>query len=106
MSPQDHQDWERRLQELEIEVEANPSPSPDTPTPVSQTLENTLRQLGEWFKGLPAVGRVAVAVVGAIALFSLLNSVLRLVASVLSIAILGVILYLLYKFVMTPRSSE
>ncbi|NJL84039.1 MAG: hypothetical protein HC890_15945 [Chloroflexaceae bacterium] len=51
----------------------------------------------DWFKGLPAAGQVAIAAVAIVFGISLLNTVLKLVAAVLSVAVLAIILYLLYR---------
>ncbi|MGK7872072.1 MAG: hypothetical protein AB4426_01770 [Xenococcaceae cyanobacterium] len=115
MNTQENQDWERKFQELEAEINQSSSPSParetksgqpQPQTQKSQQIESFLTQIRDWFNSLPTPGRVAVVVVTMVVGFSLLNTVLRLVASLLSIAILGVVLYLLYKFFIAPRSSE
>jgi hypothetical protein len=112
MNPENNPDLERKLQELEAEIAQSVTPAP---SPVSRMnhdeklenkLENWLSAAKAWFNRLPPLAKVAVAVVGVMAVFSLLNSVLKLVASLISIAILGVILYLLYKVFFAPRSSE
>lgn len=106
MNPQENRNDERRLQELEMELDKDPIP-PLTKTPLAQPLQSeksVLSQVAHWFERLPSAGKVAVVIVSALVGFSILRNVLQLVASVFSLAILGVILYLVYKFFVTPKS--
>ncbi len=106
MNSQNKPDWERRFQELETEVNQESNDSSVRSMNVSDYLESTVSRLKAWFEGLPNIGRVAVAIMAALVVLSLLNTVLKLVASLISIAILGVVLYLLYRFFLNPRSPE
>ena len=115
MNPQENRDYDRRLQELETELEKDkPLLSPETqpgqleerPVNDSQPAQSVLNQFTTWFNSLPSAGKVAVVALAAILGFSLLRSVLQLVASLISLAILGVLLYLVYKFFVAPRSSQ
>ena len=87
MNPQENQDWDSRLQELETRIHQ----------PSSQS------SLRDWLDRLPYPGKVALGVVSAIVIFSLLKTFLQMVSALLSIAILGVVLYLLYKFLLAPQ---
>jgi hypothetical protein len=49
---------------------------------------------------------VAVVLIGGSVGLSLLRSVLQLVGALISLVILGGILYLVYKFVITPQSPK
>ena len=111
MNSQENQNWEQKLQELEAEVnQTTPMPPVNESKPPTTTentaLKESLSQVKTWFDSLPSIGKVAVAVVAAIIGFSLLRTVLQLVTSLLTIAILGVFLYLLYKFFVAPKSSQ
>ncbi len=114
MNHQENQDNERRLQELELELEKEPLPSIDTQTgqPIqpmsnrSQQLTTVFNQLANWFNNLPSAAKVAVMIIAALLGFSILRSVLQLLASLISLAILGVILYLVYKFFVTSQSLK
>lgn len=97
------QEWERRLQELEVEV--NP-PEPEQSPNLSQQLEKTLNQLRDWYNSLSTPAKAAVTLVGVLVAFSLLNSVLKLVTSLLSTVILALVLYGLYRFLMASNSNQ
>jgi hypothetical protein len=119
MNPQENQDYERKLQELEDQlerdrtqptIETQPGQPPQRYVNGSQlevpVFKQVFNQVANWFNRLPKVGKVAVVLIATIIGFSLLRSVLQLVASLISLAILGVILYLVYKFFITPQSRK
>jgi hypothetical protein len=115
MNPQENRDYEQRLQELEAELDQDqtlPSVSNQAGQPLqplirqSQSEKSVLKQVTNWFNNLPSPGKVAVVVVTVLISFSVLRSVLQLVASLISLAILGAIVYLVYKFFVTPQSSK
>jgi hypothetical protein len=104
MNTQPDRDLELRLQELEAQLTP---PSPLAPQP-QQTAKlqtedagsasSSVERLMKWFDGLPGVGKLAVIGVAAIVGFAILRSVLHLIASLVSLALLGMLLYLAYKF--------
>jgi uncharacterized membrane protein len=112
MNPQENREYENRLQDLERELEKDQSLRSLETTPGQPVqrhvndsqAKSVLNQVATWFNRLPSTGKVAVVIIAAIVGFSLLRSVLQLVASLISLAILGGILYLVYKFFVTPRS--
>jgi hypothetical protein len=112
MNPQENRDQERRLQELGAQLDkerllSSGETQPDQPFTLNRSsAELVLNQVVNWFNSLPSAGKVAVVVVAAFVGFSLLRTVFQLVASLISLAILGVILYLVYKFLITPQSPK
>jgi hypothetical protein len=114
MNPQENRDYERRLQELEAELNKD-KPLSSGEIPFRQPLERYINRsqiesirnrVVNWFDILPKPAKVAVVAIAAMVGVSLFLSVLRLVASLISLAILGVILYLVYKFFVTPQSPK
>lgn len=102
-SPNQQPNWQHRLEQLEREINQKVEESPYIPT---QKLENVFTRLQVWYQTLPTPAKVAVAIGGVFLVLSLLNTVLKLVTSLISLAILAVILYGVYRLVMTPKSSE
>jgi hypothetical protein len=106
MNSQDSQNWNRRLEQLEKEM----NPDVDTSDANSSNLRQSLSLLAirfrEWLAQLPAAARLIVIGIGILFLFSLLNTVLKLVASLFSIAVLAIILYLLYRFLIAPMTND
>ena len=97
------EDQQRKLEELEAEINQPSSVSPPPDSPIEPSPQ---RSLQERWNSLPTLGKVAIAAIALFVSFSLLSTVLRLVTSLLSVAVLGVVLYLLYKFFIAPRSSN
>lgn len=115
MNSPNNQDWEQRLKELEQEIDRNPSSESEEKTEtvrphveidLSQKITAWLNLARDWFNSLPTVGRVIVGVGAIIVSFSVLNIFLRLISSLISLAILGGLLYLGYKFLVTSSKSE
>lgn len=116
MNPQENQDYERRLRALETELDQDRMPPVDSergqPLPPrhidrSQPKKSVvLSQIANWFNQLSSGGKLAVGIIAAIVGFAILRSVLQLVASLISLAVLGVILYLVYRFFISSKSSK
>ena len=115
MNPQENQDLERKIQQLEAEIEQVPS-SPTVETeaglPIQMTtkeyptVKSLLNRVTNWFNGLPGVGKILAIAVAAVVGFAILRSVLYLTASLISLGILAGIVYLVYKFFIAPKSAE
>lgn len=115
MNPQENRDFDRRLQELEQELDKDRLlQSVETPPkqPLQRSINNSqpeksgLNQLANWFNSLPKAGKVAVVAIATLIGFSVLRSVLQLVGALISLAVVGGILYLVYKFFVTPQSPK
>lgn len=114
MNPQPDQDLERRFQKLEAEINQTPPPPPPVPQPKqhiqpqtdsSQTVQSTFNQIINWFNSLSGFGKLLVIGVAALVGFAILRAVLKLVTAVISLALLGVLVYFVYQFFLA-RSSE
>lgn len=114
MNPEPDQDLKRRLQNLEVEINQTPPSSPviqppekilQPPTNTSKSFQTPLKQITNWFNGLSTFGKLIAIGVTALISFSILQVVLKLVTTAISLAILGVILYLIYQFFLTRRSE-
>jgi hypothetical protein len=106
-------EWEREVRENRSERGVEPPQSWQPLRPDFEdarvgngTLPPILERVTNWYDRLPNAGKIAVAIVAAIAGFSLLKSILQLMASLFTLAILGGILYLMYRFVIVPQSSK
>lgn len=115
MNPQEKRDYDRKLQELEQELDRNqrqpvgetqPGQPIQRPANPPQADGLPLQQIFNWFNRLPDAGKVAVALVAALVAFSVLKSVFQLVTSIISLAVLGVILYLVYRFFVARQSPK
>jgi hypothetical protein len=101
--------WQQKLEEIEAEINrATTSASEKFNTEVrprfelipSPQVRQWLKSGRDWFSSLPQVGKIAVGI-GAVWLsFSILSAFLHIVSSIISIAIMGLLLYLGYKFIL------
>jgi Flp pilus assembly protein TadB len=111
MNPQEKRNYEQRSQEVGKE-----HPYLSQAKQIGQSLRDNLKNLPieqsalnqakTWFNGLNPVGKSIVVVMGISLGFTVVNSLLQLVGSLISLAILGGILYLVYKFFLTPLSPK
>ncbi|NJK47577.1 hypothetical protein HC931_04745 [Candidatus Gracilibacteria bacterium] len=104
MSSQPNSDWERKLQDLETEIHQT-TPINNTNIP-DETTKNTVYRIQAWFDSLPPVGRLAVGLIAMTIAFSILSTIFKIVTSLLSVAVVGIVLYLGYKFFMTPHAND
>ena len=101
-------DWQNKLEELEAEINQTDSAPHESKTETSfphleinpsPQLQQWLDSAKDWFNALPQVGKIAVGI-GAVWLsFSVLGALLHILSNLISIALLGFLLYIGYKFV-------
>ncbi|MEM8781151.1 MAG: hypothetical protein AAGF26_20315, partial [Cyanobacteria bacterium P01_G01_bin.49] len=93
-----------KLKDLEAEINAETSPvrpfNPEEETP------GILTRLANWYQGLGTPAKVGVAIVGVMVGLSILNSVLKLVSSLIVVGIFGAILYGLYRALIKDKSAS
>ncbi|KAF3886174.1 MULTISPECIES: hypothetical protein [Nostocales] len=111
MNPQPNDDLQRRLEKLEAEIN-----SPSGMTSQSQAANSqpnkvlsffsyhTSRVLA-WYKTQSGIKKIIVLGVGFLLAFSLLQAVFKLVAAVISLAVLSILVYVGYKFFISSNSQ-
>ena len=112
MNPQPEQDLQRRLQKLEAELNQTyvppPVPQQQLPQPPVKRLEpsqSLLNRFINWFNGLSGFGKLIVTGIAAIVGLAILRGVLTIVTAVITLALLGVLMYFLYQF-LRARNSQ
>ena len=103
-------DVQQRLEELEAQVyqtskETTP-PYAETESSFVQKITNGINVFRDWFNKLPQAGKVVVGIVLVLMSFSILNLFVRLLASLITLAILSLILYGLYKYLFSPSQTK
>ncbi len=99
------QDLKRRLQELEVSLPNNTYPV-KTQIPTSkEPVTGNLNKFTNLFKSLPNTGKLIAVGLGIIVGFAVLKSLLNLVAALFSLALLGLVVYFIYQF-LVARSSQ
>ena len=105
-------DWKNRLEELEEEIrkatsanqsqqqstqDTYPYVEMDSETYFAKRVAAWTEMTRDWFKALSTPGKVIVGISAVWLAFSLLNMVLHLISTLLSVAILGVLFYFAYN---------
>ncbi|MCV3212250.1 hypothetical protein OGM63_01690 [Plectonema radiosum NIES-515] len=106
MSPQREDDLQQSLQQLEEEMNSSsPKVVVEQPKAKKQTfqlnflaLKSHLERFKIWFKSLSGTGKIVVGSVSVLFGLAMLQAVFKLVASVVSLAVLAGLVYLGYKF--------
>jgi phage shock protein PspC (stress-responsive transcriptional regulator) len=95
MSYQDDPNVKRKLEDLEAELH-NTRPLINSDK-FSEPIKKGYQQFMEWFKELPKVGQIAVAVVGIAAALTLLRTLVELISLAITLAVIGIIVYIGYQ---------
>jgi hypothetical protein len=102
MNPQPEEDLQRRLNQLEAEINSPPGgvpqPQEQTPKSVFANLNLQLERFRIWFNSLSGTKKLVVSGVTVLVGLAMLQAVFKLVASVISLALLAVLVYVGYKF--------
>jgi hypothetical protein len=106
MSPQREDDLQQSLQQLKEEMNSSsPKVVVEQPKAKKQTfqlnflpLKSHLERFKIWFKSLSGTGKIVVGSVSVLLGLAMLQAVFKLVASVVSLAVLAGLVYLGYKF--------
>jgi hypothetical protein len=114
MTPQPNSNWQQRLNDLENEVNSQDPPIAQVyreeafswKKQMISWLEPQLKQITKWFNEIPSTGKLAVVGVSAIVGLMLLKTVFQLITSLITLGVIGVGLYLIYKFWILPKSNQ
>ena len=104
MNSQPEEDLQRRLQKLEAQinsssVEAGESQQPKKTSQFSFTnLKAYFMRSQLWFNNLSGISKVIFSAVAVLLGLAIVQAVLKLVASAISLAVLALLVYLGYKF--------
>ncbi|EAZ94171.1 hypothetical protein [Crocosphaera chwakensis] len=109
MSDRNSPNWEEKLEQKfkDLETEINNQTTPVRPfNPNEENSNGILTRVAAWYQGLETPAKVGVAVVGVIVGLSILNSILKLVTSLIVVGILGIVLYGLYRALIQNKSES
>lgn len=104
MNYQDDPKVKQRLEDLESEF--NQTSFLNSQSNFSQKLKTLYNQFLTWFKDLPKVGQIIVGVVGLAAGLTLLRTVVELISLAITLAVVGVIVYIGYQFFKSSKFSK
>ncbi|MHC5595884.1 MAG: hypothetical protein ACYTXC_07990 [Nostoc sp.] len=102
MNHQPEEDLQRRLDQLEAEMNSTPGvvpqPQKQTPQSIFANLNLQLERFGVWFNSLSGTKKLVVSGVTVVVGLAMLQTVFKLVASVITLALLAALVYVGYKF--------
>lgn len=116
MNSKHEDDLQYRLEKLEAEVEAEVNSSPSKVSPSQKIFSppsdssfsvdesSALGKFVAWFTSLSKIKKIGVVSVLVVFGFAMLEAALKLVASAMAFALLAVLAYLGYKFVVPSKS--
>lgn len=106
MNSPDPSKLEEQLNQLEAEINIHPVVKYQPEEKPSSPLPLPFAKLIDWYQDLSGSGKIIAVVVSAIVGFMALGLFLRLVATLLSLAVLGTLLYIGYKFFSKSQPSS
>ncbi len=103
-------DVQQKLKELEAQVyqttKETTSPETETESRFMEQITGGIQTLRNWFDNLPQVGKLIVGIGTIMMGFSVLNLFLHVITNLISVAILSLILYGLYKYLFSNSQTE
>ncbi len=114
MTSPEPQDWQRRFQDLKMKIDDRTSVDSsafdrlevEPPSFGTETFINSYQQAIAWFNSIPSSAKLVAIAGGGILGLTLIKTVFQLITSLLTLSVLGIILYLVYRFWIAPKSVE
>ncbi|MBD2299865.1 hypothetical protein H6G80_31635 [Nostoc sp. FACHB-87] len=111
MNPQPEEDWQQRLQKLEAEINAESVEAKKTAARQQSrsyflNFKQYFTRSQLWFQSLSGTGKLVVMGVTVLMGLAVLQAVLKLVTSAISLAVLAGLVYLGYKFFVADSFSN
>jgi hypothetical protein len=104
MNSQNNFNWQQAFGELKAKLERSQLVNLNADS--YQAVKTSYNRLLDKFQKLPKPGQVAVFAVGAIVLLTVFNTVVQLISAMITLAVLGVLIYIGYKLAISPDSSK
>lgn len=107
-------DWQQRFQELQQEIDQQSvgSVEPLKEIDVDATgyglnaLQHSYQQFIAWFDRIPASAKLLTMAAGGLLSLTLIKTVFQLITSLITLSILGVILYVVYRIWIAPQQEK
>ena len=104
MNPQNNFNWQQAIGELKAKLERSTLIQQNSDS--YQAVGIFYNQFLDKFQKLPKPGQVAVFAVAAIIVLTVFNSIVQLISALMTLAVLGVLIYIAYKLAISPDSSN
>ena len=104
MNPQNNFKWQQAFGELKAKLERSSLIKQNSDS--YQAVGTFYNQLLDKFQRLPKPGQVVAFAAGSIIVLTVFNSVVQLISALMTLAVLGVLIYIAYKLAISPQSSN
>ncbi len=111
MNSPEPQDWQRRFQDLKMKIDRTSVNSSfdrleiDPQSFGSEKFGRSYQQSIAWFNSIPSSAKLVAIAVGGLLGLTLIKTVFQLITSLLTLSVLGIILYLVYRFWIAPKGE-
>lgn len=105
MNSHNEPNFKQKLEDLDSETPYSPQPMKANSS-LPETLKTSYNQFLIWFKDLPQVGQIVVAVAGLATGFAVLKLAVELISMAISLAVVAVVIYIGYQFFKSSQSSK
>jgi hypothetical protein len=114
MTEQQPSDWQRRFQDMKVGFQKPPAVEPEPLKEINvdfsmislDSLRLKYQQFIDWFNEIPASGKLLAIAGGGLLSMTLIKTVFQLITSLITLSTFGIILYLIYRFLILPKNSE
>ncbi|MBE9094795.1 hypothetical protein [Tychonema sp. LEGE 07203] len=104
MNPQNNFNLQQAIAQLKAKLERSSLIQQNSDR--YQAVGTFYNQFLDKFQKLPKPGQVAVFAVGAIVVLTVFNSIVQLISALVTLGVLGVLIYIAYKLTISPDSSN
>jgi hypothetical protein len=114
MTTPEPQDWQSRIRNLKIEIDRATSSGSEHLNQIDvdasrfgvDAIKGSYQQLMNWFNGIPSSGKLLAIAGGGLLSLTLIKTVFQLISSLVTLSVFGIILYLVYRFWILPKSGD
>ena len=103
MNPQNNFNWQQTFASLKAKLERSQLINWNSPS--YQGVKTSYDRFLDKFQRLPKPGQIAVFAVGAVIVLTVFNTVVQLISAMITLAVLGVLIYIGYKLAISPDSK-
>lgn len=105
MNSHNDPNFKQKLEDLESEIPYSRQPMRGQ-IHLPETLKTFYNQFQIWFKDLPQVGQIVVAIAGLATGFAVLKLAVELISMAISFTVIAVVIYIGYQFFKSSQSSK
>jgi hypothetical protein len=106
MTSPEPQNWQRRFQDLKTKIDPSFEGIEIDPQSLgAKTFGRSYQQSIAWFNSIPSSAKLVAIAGGGLLSLTLIKTVFQLITSLLTLSVVGVILYLVYRFWIAPKGE-